>query len=303
MKQYIVYYGSGGLSHMMSGLFFAIYMAKSTNRVLIIHLHDRPVFPFKISKYFNIYDKVSIQEHWEGVPNHYKFFQYSVEDLKKYENFGYKQKKNSGEYYYGDYLLNNPDAIKKNLTQDIFPIRSYYPNFNYTNIKLHLSIRNIVKRKCPPIKGRYISIHFRNTDLKYLTIEEASKRCLFLSKKHKINIIYLATDDYSAYDKLRQLLPSRIKLIQYIVPDNYNGKAIHLNKKDKYELTINSFCDMFMILKSQYFIPCVLSGFSKWLSGMMKKQNNIFNIVSNTKIFAKEKNLHIKPYPPQSFFK
>ena len=303
MKQYIVYYGSGGLSHMMSGLFFAIYIAKSTNRVLIIHLQDYQLFPFKISKYFNIYDKVSIQEHWEGVPDHYKFFQYSVENLKTYDNFHYKQGKRWGNYYYNNHLLNSFDAVKKNLTQDIFPLRTYYPNYNYTNIKLHLSIRNIVKRKCVPIKGRYISIHFRNTDLKYLTIEAVSKRCLFLSRTYKINIIYLATDDYSAYNKLRQLLPSRIKLIQYIVPDNYNGKALHKNKKDKYELTINSFCDMFMILKSQYFIPCAISGFSKWLICMIKKQSNIFNIVSNTQVFINENRMRFQPYPPLSMFK
>jgi len=302
MKKYIVYYGSGGLSHMMSGLFFAIYIAKATNRVLIIHLQDYKIFPFKISKYFNIYDKVSIQEHWEGVPDHYKFFQYSVENLKTYDNFNYKHEK-GGSYYYKNHLLSSFHAVKKNLTQDIFPFRAYYPNYNYTNIKLHLSIRNIVKRKCAPIKGRYISIHFRNTDLKYLTIEAVSKRCLFLSRTYKINIIYLATDDYSAYNKLRQLLPSGIKLIQYIVPDNFDGKALHLNKQDKNELTINSFCDMFMILKSQYFIPCAVSGFSKWLICMIKKQTNIFNIVSNTKIFMNEIHMHLRDYPLQSFFK
>ena len=113
----------------------------------------------------------------------------------------------------------------------------------------------------------------------------------------------MATDDYSAYDKLRQLLPSRIKLIQYIVPDNYNGKALHKNKKDKYELTINSFCDMFMILKSQYFIPCAVSGFSKWLFCMIKNQSNIFNIVSNTQVFINENRMLFQPYPPLSMFK
>ena len=75
------------------------------------------------------------------------------------------------------------------------------------------------------------------------------------------------------------------------------------NKKDKYELTINSFCDMFMILKSQYFIPCAISGFSKWLICMIKKQTNIFNIVSNTKIFMNEIHMRLRDYPPQRYFK
>ena len=200
-------------------------------------------------------------------------------------------------------MLNTPSSIKKNLTQDIFPLQIFYPNFKYTNIKLHYSIQNIVKIKCAPIKDRYISIHFRNTDLKYITIEEVSKHCLVLSGKHKINIIYLATDDYFAYNNLRQLLPTRLKLIQYIVPDNYDGKALHYNKQDKYELTINSFCDMFMILKSQYFIPCTVSGFSKWLICMMDSQTNIFNTVSNTKVYEYKKNIFFMKYPPETYFK
>jgi hypothetical protein len=298
MKKYIIYYGSGGLSHMMGGLFLAIYLAKSTERILIINLQNYSLFPFKLSKYFNIYDKIIIQEDWKDIPSHYNFFGNYIEELKNLSNFGYK---NSGDYYFKDYILNTWIGLKKNLTQNIIPFQGYFPNWDYSSISLHLSIRNIVKNKCPPIKKPYISVHFRNTDLKFLTIGEVSKRTQVLSKKFNIDTLYLATDDYTAYNKLRQILSSNIKIIQYIKPENYHGKSLHSQKKDKHELTMNSFCDMYMILKSQYFIPCAASGFSKWLVCMIKNQKNIFNIKSNTQICEREDRIFFQNYVSGTF--
>lgn len=83
-----------------------------------------------------------------------------------------------------------------------------------------------------------------------------------------INNVYLATDDYSAYDKIKKALPD-INLIQYTKPGNFGGKPIHAFTKDKDKLIYNCLLDIYMILMSNIFIRSKKSGLSKWISNMI----------------------------------
>ena len=51
----------------------------------------------------------------------------------------------------------------------------------------------------------------------------------------------------------------------------FNGKNIHYNSKDKDLLIKNTLRDIYMIIKSNYFIPSLNSGISKWI--IFQKEN------------------------------
>ena len=99
--------------------------------------------------------------------------------------------------------------------------------------------------------------------------------------KHNINVVYLATDDFNAGNIIKDKICD-IELIQYTNPPDLNGNPIHMYYDDKKKIIFNCLLDIYMILKSDIFIPCTSSGLSRWILYMMQEKKNIFNIENNT---------------------
>ena len=136
------------------------------------------------------------------------------------------------------------------------------------------------------LKFKYISVHFRNTDIKndkYIYLSKLKK--LLTSKK--IKYIYISTDDCNFLKFIKSELRNFNIFYSNEIP-NFNGKNIHYNSKNKFDQIYNCLTDMYYILKSDYFIPSLNSGLSKWLieiiSSKSLKSNNIFNLKSNAEI-------------------
>jgi hypothetical protein len=117
----------------------------------------------------------------------------------------------------------------------------------------------------------YIGVHFRNTDIKnnieHLIIE--------IKKHSNYTNIYLATDDYKAYEQLKLALPNH-NIYQYTKPINANGKPIHYNNDNKYILILNTLIDIYFLNKSTIFIPSIQSSISRLINYMRETKQSIY---------------------------
>ena len=278
--KFIIYKATGGFVHMMTGFMYTIEKCIIMNRILIIDFHGHPAFNRHFSDYFEITDNnLKYSENYDIIPNTY----ISEEELKiikksfiKYEKSGYTfNEKNISKI-----IDDNSDDNVIFFANYMGP--KYYPSNNILKIKD--SIIDRLKKTTIPSK-KFISLHFRNTDKK----NDINKFINLLKKtiqETKINIVYLATDDYYAFDIIKKNLDNNIELLQYCPPINNNGGNIHYGDKDKDRVIYNTLLDMYVILHSTYFIPSKNSGFSKFIMYMInEKNNNIFNIESNTIIY------------------
>ena len=130
---------------------------------------------------------------------------------------------------------------------------------------------------------KYISVHFRNTDMKN-SIDDFINKIKNTSKNFKINNIFIATDDHQAFNKFKNSL-LHLNFFQLSQPENLNGKNIHYHSTDKHKQIMNILIDIYMIIKSDYFIPSINSGVSKWIIHQrLNKEDTIFDDDYNFKI-------------------
>ncbi len=280
-NKYIIYKGTGGFVHMISGLIYCIEKSLLMNRILLIDLECNPAFERKFSNYFEITEnKLEYTEDYNVIPK--EFFNDSNPD---YFNHIQKSIKSVND----NYIINNNIKVETeiDILNDANIIINAGPKaFNKVKdyyFKVKDSYLEKIQNENTLPKNQYISIHFRNTDKKN-DINIFLKKIKKVINEKKINIIYLATDDYNFYDNFRNNFDCNIEIIQYTKPIqlNENQKNIHYCTKDKDKLNYNTLVDMYMILNSTYFVPSINSGYSKFLCLMIQNKKNIFNIISNT---------------------
>jgi len=275
MNKYIIYKATGGLTHMIGGLSNTIRLCKENrNNKLIIDCESHAAYKQKFSDWFNIKDNsLCYTEDYSIIPKHLKFGGIPVSALPKI-NPVY----NNGCYYIAD-----KNVSTKKLCSELEVVAcSYTPPFN-RNIKIINAIAQQLLEYATPLKEEYISVHFRNTDIKNdLTV--FSNKIKACCDKNHIYTVYFATDDSTAFEQIKKLLPN-YKIVQYSNPEYYSGQNIHYNHPNKYELVKNLLVDMIMILRSKIFINSCNSGVSTWLCDMINNKYNIFDINSNTILF------------------
>lgn len=276
-KKYIIYKGTGGLVHMLCGLNKAIKIALNENRILVIDTIIHSCFKANISDYFEINEKKLIfQENYDGIINN------------KYKGLDLKVIKNSYPKCEGQiYSVNNVDITNLNLKSNDKIL--VYAGCGYKtllkSIKLKKEIIENIKEKFKSYNNvNYISVHFRNTDMKN-NIDLFIKKIKSINFKNrdKINLIFLATDDFKAFDIFRKRV-QEYKWFRVVIPEDHNGENLHYHVKNKKELVNNTLYDIYMILNSKYFIPSLNSGISKWCIEMIKDRNNVFNLNTNCEI-------------------
>lgn len=267
--KYLIYKGTGGLAHMLNGLQAAIEISKKEDRILIIDTILTTSFQQSFNNYFFIYDKdLNYQTDYSNIHDDIYF---EGIDIFEIENRGTKLI--NGKYYLSQSEICIQDLSEsKNNT-----IRVYagYNNVFIQNLRLHTKILyeifdytfNTINNHKP-----YISVHFRNTDMKH-SINDFIKKIRTSSKELNIKNIFIATDDYSAFESFKYFLP---KLNFFRVSDipNCNGKNMHYHFNDTNILIKNMLNDMYMIVKSKYFIPSEKSGISKWIIHQQKDKDN-----------------------------
>lgn len=281
MDNYLIYLGSGGLCHCLSGLSKAIKLSIENNRILVIDTFKLKSFENKLCFFFDLnIDNLIIKYDYYDIYDK-KVLNMSVSDFKNI------YPKLIGNYYYiNKHNVTNTDLI--NYNDSIVVYCGYGGNYINPNIKVNSFFKQFVKKNLKDYESikNYISIQFRNTDKKnnHENILNKIKQHIKKIKRNNIKNIFLATDNPIDVDIFKESL-KEFNIFNVCNIEYFKGKCIHYNCKDKNKLTIDLLKDIYMILRSKFFIPSINSGVSKWIIQMINDKNNIFDIESETQIW------------------
>ena len=263
MSKYLIYNGSGGLVHMLTGLDKALNIAKKENRILIINLKKYYLFKNDITNFFDININIKYYENINIILNEYNKLENDNLILDNIENKEYDNK--------------NFNIFKeKNITffKGCGP-GGLFPDFLKVNSKINKLI--LQNHNIKLLKEKYIGIHYRGTDRKH-NLNSILEKLKMISNNENIKNIFLATDDYQNFDKIQEYCINNNYNFHYnIKPINTNGKALHYIHNNKTELTLNLLVDMYFLYKSNIFIESRSSNISKWINKMRNNNFNIFN--------------------------
>jgi hypothetical protein len=274
--KYCIYKGTGGLIHMLCGLVHCILWSIKNNHILIIDVKSHKCYNHYLSDFFELRntDRLKHNENYSIIESNIKFNRLSMDFIKNYDNIEVDRGLGNNTHIYllnGIKLRINLDNCPKEDKVKIYagPGCNNYPGL-IKFIKVKNDIINKIKEEFNSLNN-YIGVHFRNTDIK----NDISIIIKEIKNYPEYNNIYLATDDYSAYDKLKLELPN-YNIYQYTKPFNSNGKPIHYSDNDKYRLVFNTLVDIYFLNNSNVFIPSLSSSISRLINHMRLSNNNIF---------------------------
>jgi hypothetical protein len=270
-RQYYIYKGTGGLFHNLLGLSKAIELAINNKAILIIDMDIHRPFGGNFSNYFNINcNNLIYYDNYNKIP------QYLLKEVNNIKNkdatyFGY-MKNTNGIINTSNYNINHNKYINI--------LYGYYNTTLNKNLIINDDLYNRIKEE-NNITSQYISVHFRNTDIKNNTDYFIKVIKTTLEKYNKINTIYLASDDYEFYDIIKNEF-ALLNIIRKTVPLQ-NIKNLHYSSNNSQKQMYECLQDIYNILKSDVFIPSRNSGFSRNIDYMIKNKFTIFpNLISNT---------------------
>ncbi len=273
--KYCIYKGTGGLIHMLCGLVHCILWSIKNNHKLIIDVKSHKCYNHYLSDFFELRNTNGLKysEDYNSIEPNVTFNRISMNTIRDYPNIEVDRGLNNNTHIY---LLNNIrlrvglDSYPKNQQVKMYagPGCNSYPGL-VRFIKVKDNIINIIKENQE--LNNYIGVHFRNTDIKN-NIEQI---IIEIKKNSNYTNIYLATDDHTAYDKLKSALPTH-NIYQYTKPINANGKPIHYNNDNKYILILNTLIDIYFLNKSNIFIPSIQSSISRLINYMRETNQSIF---------------------------
>jgi len=268
-KKYLIYKISGGLCHMLGQINNAIYLSKVTNRTLIIDCFAH-AFSRDFNNYFNIPDF-----HYNT--SYDCLYQDESLDKEIFDPYIRANAECIKEIYYlnDKIIVNNVKDLLENNDKIIY---FTYMKGNVDDMPWYIKVnKNIVdKISNNKISESYIGVHLRNTPDKTNEIIDFIPKIQNLSLTS--NMVYFATDDCEAFDKLNKLLGSEFKIIQYTKPIKVpeGEKNIHYSNPNKDEIIMNALIDMYHLTYSTHFIPSINSSFSKRVM-KLRKNDNFFN--------------------------
>jgi len=182
-----------------------------------------------------------------------------------------------GSYYFAG---NNTSDINIDITNNLVIYAGYGGGWSY-NIQINSIIEGLLLKE-EGVSESYISIHFRNTDLKN-NINQFIAKLRALYYRSGISTVYFASDDCNSYDIFVKWFPY-LKFIRKTIPEP-NITNLHYSSKNKFEEIYNCIRDIFFIVKSSYFIPSYNSGLSRMIIEQIRNKNLFFpNIISRTQI-------------------
>lgn len=273
---YLINKASGGLAHMLGGIYAALSHAKENNRFLIIDCETHAAFRHKFSDFFILINE-KYSDDYSIIPSDYKYKEHSVAEIKN------TNLSRAGKSLYGMFgwsvqgKIFNPDE-KIAIWSGTSGTKG---NWHLPNLKVNqiiLSKLNNEKKIVEP----YISVHYRNTDIKN-NINIYIQKIRIFYKLRKVKTIYLATDDANALNIFKKRLPG-YKIIQLanLKPNVKNQHYSSATKEECYNQIYGTLRDLYFILQSKYFIPSYNSGLSRFIIMQIVKKNNIFNLDSKT---------------------
>jgi hypothetical protein len=273
---YLINKASGGLAHMLGGIYAAAIHAKQSKRFLIIDCETHRAFRNKFSDFFILHN-LEYSDDYSIIPSDYKFKNHSIEEIK---NTNLSKAENANYGMFG-YSVQSESFNPKEKIAIWAGTSGRNGNWHWPNLKVTPTILkklNAEKKIVEP----YISVHYRNTDIKN-NINNYINKIKNLFKLKKIKKVYLSTDDANALTNFKKSLPG-FNIIQLTKPKP-NVKNQHYssaNKEECYKQIYETIRDLYFIFQSKYFIPSSNSGLSRFIIIQNKKKDNIFNLPSTT---------------------
>ena len=270
-NKYVIYKGTGGLIHMLCGLTYCIEWCILKSHFLIIDVKNHECFKHYLSDFFTIKNFNNYSENYNVINNSIKFANVNIKDIENCINV---ERPDTNLYY-----ISTPTRdinIRVNLDnyniKDVIKIYagpgSCKPNKITKYISIKPEIYNIIISKSTI--NNYMGVHFRNTDI----VHDINQFINNIIKVDNIKSLYLATDDCTAYNIIKEKCPSH-NIIQYTEPCNGNGKPIHYTETNKYNLVLNLLIDIYYLYKSDVFIQSPGSLVSAFVYDMRNKKEFI----------------------------
>ncbi len=271
MNYYLIYKGTGGLIHMLLGLVYCIRYSIKYKYILIIDVISHKCYKHYLSDFFIIdCHELTYSEDYNIMDSNITFNNKSMDYIKNYPDI---ENDPINHQHYIDNI-----NIRRRLLMDNANLKIYAGPGGYGGHKFNLLLKYIGVK--PEIVNKikenqsienYIGVHYRNTDIQ-------TNLSIIISniKKHsKYNNIYLATDDYNAFDKFKAAFPNH-NIYQYTKPINSNGLPIHYNTENKYYLVLNLLIDIYFLFNSNEYVYSEQSLVSKLVLNMRKDNVSIF---------------------------
>jgi hypothetical protein len=285
---YLIYKISGGLCHMLLEINRAIHLSKISNRFLIIDCKGN-AFDNDFNKYFNI-------PGFKYSTNYDVLYADKTVNKNLYEPYiNVCALSVESTYVLNDKLIsiNAKEALLNNERIIFCSAISHMMGGIPWYIKVNADI--VEKISVNKINKKYIGIHYRNTDMKH-DLESFIPKIKQLSSECKT--IYLGTDDYTAYDRLKALLEDEYEIIQYTKPYNNKGYSIHYGNPDKDEVIMTALMDLYHLTYSTYFIPSSKSGYSIKVEELRRDDNFFNTYTENNTAHLKEILTNLVVYNP-----
>lgn len=273
---YVVYKGSGGLIHMLSGLVYCISWCTKRGWNLIIDVKGHECFQHNISDFFIIDNKFKrYSENYDNVDKNITFKRLSLQKVIDAKHIEIDRGMGNFTHFYKIENFNIRKSLDDYQKGEKLRVYAGPGCFSYFYIVELLKVKpEIMKmiKELNLIDGNYCGVHFRNTD-RHNDIN------IFINKmrNNPYKKIYLATDDATAYDIILSALPTHT-IIQYKNPINANGKPIHYMEDDKYNLVISLIVDMYYLTYGHGFIESPGSLVSGLVEYMRKNNKNIWTV-------------------------
>jgi hypothetical protein len=275
-NSYLINKASGGLAHMLGGIYAALIIAKQNNCFLIIDCETHIAFQHKFSDFFILLNE-QYSDDYSIIPSDYTFKEHSVEEIKN------TNLSRAGKALYGMFGWSVQSKIFNQDEKIVIwsGTSGTKGNWHLPNLKVNQTILSkLINEK--KIVEPYIGVHYRNTDIKN-NINIYIKKIKALYKLRKVKTVYLATDDANSLKIFKKRLPGfRVIQLANPKPNVKNQHYYSTTKKDCYNQIYETLRDLYFIFQSKYFVPSYNSGLSRFIIMQMVKKDNIFNIVSKT---------------------
>ena len=273
---YLINKASGGLAHMLGGIYAASLRAKKSNRFLIIDCETHRAFRHKFSDFFILINE-QYSDDYSIIPSDYKFKNYSVLEIK---NTNLSKAENANYGMFGISVQNKIFDPKEKIAiwSGTSGMRGHW---HWPSLKVNKKILEKLNNE-KKILEPYISVHFRNTDIKNKIIIFI-KKIRILYKLRKVKTIYLATDDANALEIIKKnLLGFNIIQLANPKPNVKNQHYSCTSKEECNKQIYETIRDLYFIFQSNYFICSPNSGLSRFVVMQIAKKCNIFDLPNKT---------------------
>ncbi len=149
--KFLVYKATGGLTHMILRLCNAYHIARKENRILIIDCKTHSAFMHNFSDFFILNAKHLHSDNYDLIPT-------LQENIKK--SFAKQIRPSRYSLFYNNNFLRNYQSDKVKITFGKSTFSTLLPI-----VKVKKDVIEKIESKFD-IYEKYISVHFRNTDIK-----------------------------------------------------------------------------------------------------------------------------------------